>query len=126
MFSTINLIFGIFGGSKKYFIIIATLAIFAGCLYLKLNSVNETLKKTKNDLNITLQANKNLTDSIEILVKRHEVELKILNSTNSENQLLKDNINETTQFIKHSSENNITKLFNFMADRLWGENSVSE
>lgn len=126
MFSTINLIFGIFSGSKKYFIIIATLGIFAGCLYLKLNSVNETLEKTKNDLNITLQANKNLTDSIEILVKRHEVELKILNSINSENQLLKDNINETTQFIKHSSENNITKLFNFMADRLWGENSVSE
>lgn len=126
MFSTVNLIFGIFSGNKKYFIIIATLGIFAGCLYLKLNSVNETLEKTKNDLNITLQANKNLTDSIEILVKRHEVELKILNSINSENQLLKDNINETTQFIKHSSENNITKLFNFMADRLWGENSVSE
>lgn len=126
MFNTVNLIFGLFGGNKKYFIIIATLGIFTGCLYLKLNSVNETLEKTKNDLNVTLQANKNLSDSIEFLVQRHELELKILNSINLENQFLKDNVNETKQFIKNSRENNTTKLFNIMVNRLWGENSASK
>ncbi|HED5303924.1 TPA: hypothetical protein R5A54_001679 [Campylobacter jejuni] len=126
MFNIINLIFGFFSGDKKYFIIIATLGIFACFLYLKLNSTNETLEKTKNDLNITLQANQNLADSIEFLMQRHDAELKILSSINLENQVLKDNVNETRQFIKNSNENNATKLFNLMVSRLWGENSISK
>ncbi|EIT8306532.1 hypothetical protein L3L50_001783 [Campylobacter coli] len=126
MFNIINLIFGFFSGDKKYFIIIATLGIFTGFLYLKLNSTNETLEKTKNDLNITLQANQNLADSVEFLIQRHDAELKILSSINLENQVLKDNVNETRQFIKNSNENNATKLFNLMVDRLWGENSISK
>ncbi|EOH4354961.1 hypothetical protein ACLQ0U_001765 [Campylobacter jejuni] len=126
MFNIINLIFGFFSGDKKYFIIIATLGIFAGFLHLKLNSTNETLEKTKNDLNITLQANQNLADSIEFLIQRHDAELKILSSINLENQVLKDNVNETRQFIKNSNENNTTKLFNLMVSRLWGENSISK
>ncbi|EQA3505899.1 hypothetical protein ACX1OY_001679 [Campylobacter jejuni] len=126
MFNIINLIFGFFSGDKKYFIIIATLGIFAGFLYLKLNSTNETLEKTKNDLNITLQANQNLADNIKFLIQRHDAELKILSSINLENQVLKDNVNETRQFIKNSNENNATKLFNLMVSRLWGENSISK
>ncbi|EHT2883396.1 hypothetical protein KXJ91_001388 [Campylobacter coli] len=126
MFNIINLIFGFFRGDKKYFIIIATLGIFAGFLHLKLNSINEALEKTKNDLNITLQANQNLSDSIEFLIQRHDAELKILSSINLENQVLKDNVNETRQFIKNSNENNTTKLFNLMVSRLWGENSISK
>lgn len=126
MFNIINLIFGFFSGDKKYFIIIATLGIFSAFLYLKLNSTNETLEKTKNDLNITLQANQNLADSIEILIQRHDAELKILSSINLENQVLKDNVNETRQFIKNSNENNTTKLFNLMVSRLWDENSISQ
>ncbi|UWJ04566.1 hypothetical protein OIBDGNHJ_00050 [Campylobacter phage PC22] len=126
MFNIINLIFGFFSGDKKYFLIIATLGIFAGFLYLKLNSTNETLEKTKNDLNIILQANQNLADSIEFLTQRHDAELKILSSINLENQVLKDNVNETRQFIKNSNENNATKLFNLMVSRLWGENSISK
>lgn len=126
MFNIINLIFGFFSGDKKYFIIIATFGIFAGFLYLKLNLTNETLEKTKNDLNITLQANQNLADSIEFLIQRHDAELKILSSINLENQVLKDNVNETRQFIKNSNENNTTKLFNLMVGRLWGENSISK
>ncbi|EGT1666666.1 hypothetical protein I3I24_000926 [Campylobacter jejuni] len=126
MLNIINLIFGFFSGDKKYFIIIAILGIFSGFLYLKLNSTNETLEKTKNDLNITLQANQNLADSIEFLIQRHDAELKILSSINLENQVLKDNVNETRQFIKNSNENNTTKLFNLMVSRLWGENSTSK
>lgn len=126
MFNIINLIFGFFSGDKKYFLSIATLGFFSGFLYLKLNSTNETLEKTKNNLNITLQANQNLADSIEFLIQRHDAELKILSSINLENQVLKDNVNETRQFIKNSNENNTTKLFNLMVSRLWGENSISK
>ncbi|EAI5960110.1 hypothetical protein QMK11_03015 [Campylobacter jejuni] len=126
MLNIVNLIFGFFSGDKKYFLIIATLGIFAGFLYLRLNSINETLVNTKNELNITLQSNKNLADSIEFLMKRRDAELKILSSINLENQVLKDNVNETRQFIKNSNENNTTKLFNLMVSRLWGENSISK
>lgn len=126
MFNIINLIFGFFSGDKKYFLIIATLGIFAGFLYLKLNSVNEDYEKTKNDLNITLQANQNLADTIELIVKRHDAELNILSSFNLEANNLKDKLNDTKNFIKNNSENNITKLFNLMVSRMWSENSISK
>ncbi|ENL6798461.1 hypothetical protein AB5Q79_001578 [Campylobacter jejuni] len=126
MFNIINLIFGFFSGDKKYFLIIATLGIFAGFLYLKLNSVNEDYEKTKNDLNITLQANQNLADTIELIVQRHDAELNILSSFNLEANNLKDKLNDTKNFIKNNSENNITKLFNLMVSRMWSENSISK
>ncbi|HDZ5018415.1 TPA: hypothetical protein RTG91_001398 [Campylobacter jejuni] len=126
MFNIINLIFSFFSGDKKYFLIIATLGIFSGFLYLKLNSTSETLQKAKNDLNVTLQANQNLADNIEFLIQRHSTELKILSSINLENNALKENINETRQFIKNSNENNTTKLFNLMVNRLWSENSANK
>lgn len=126
MFNIINLIFGFFSGDKKYFLIIATLGIFAGFLFLKLNSVNEDYEKTKNDLNITLQANQNLADTIELIVKRHDAELNILSSFNLEANNLKDKLNDTKNFIKNNSENNITKLFNLMVSRMWSENSISK
>lgn len=126
MFNIINLIFGFFSSDKKYFIIIATLGIFAGFLYLKLNSVNEDYEKTKNDLNITLQANQNLADTIELIIKRHDAELNILSSFNLEANNLKDKLNDTKNFIKNNSENNITKLFNLMVSRMWSENSISK
>lgn len=126
MFNIINLIFGFFGGDKKYFLIIATLGIFAGFLYLKLNSVNEDYEKTKNDLNITLQANQNLADTIELIIQRHDAELNILSSFNLEANNLKDKLNDTKNFIKNNSENNLTKLFNLMVSRMWSENSISK
>lgn len=126
MFNIINLIFGFFSGDKKYFLIISTLGIFAGFLYLKLNSVNEDYEKTKNDLNVTLQANQNLADTIELIIQRHDAELNILSSFNLEANNLKDKLNDTKNFIKNNSENNITKLFNLMVSRMWSENSISK
>ncbi|HEG5317625.1 TPA: hypothetical protein SEZ16_001677 [Campylobacter jejuni] len=126
MFNIINLIFGFFSGDKKYFLIISTLGIFAGFLYLKLNLVNEDYEKTKNDLNVTLQANQNLADTIELIVKRHDAELNILSSFNLEANNLKDKLNDTKNFIKNNSENNLTKLFNLMVSRMWSENSISK
>lgn len=126
MFNIINLIFGFFSGDKKYFLIIATLGIFSGFLYLKLNLVNEDYEKTKNDLNVTLQANQNLADTIELIIQRHDAELNILSSFNLEANNLKDKSNDTKNFIKNNSENNITKLFNLMVSRMWSENSISK
>ncbi|EFS7927554.1 hypothetical protein HW053_001640 [Campylobacter jejuni] len=126
MFNIINLIFGFFSGDKKYFLIIATLGIFSGFLYLKLNLVNEDYEKTKNDLNVTLQANQNLADTIELIIQRHDAELNILSSFNLEANNLKDKLNDTKNFIKNNSENNITKLFNLMVSRMWSENSISK
>lgn len=126
MFNIINLIFGFFSGDKKFFLIIATLGIFSGFLYLKLNLVNEDYEKTKNDLNVTLQANQNLADTIELIIQRHDAELNILSSFNLEANNLKDKLNDTKNFIKNNSENNITKLFNLMVSRMWSENSISK
>lgn len=126
MFNIISFLVNFLTGGKKSILIIAVLAIFSCFLYIELSLLNDKLIKAKIDLKSTLQANENLADSIEFLIQKQEAELKIINSINIENDILKEKINDTNNFINASAENNITKLFNAMVDRLWNENEINK
>ncbi|RTI79991.1 hypothetical protein C3I10_09305, partial [Campylobacter jejuni] len=55
----------------------------------------------------------------------HKTELKALNEANKEKNQVQERVQYVKEYIYKSNENNITKLFNDVVDRLWDANSTS-
>lgn len=116
-------ILSFFSGNLKYYIIIGACLGFSAIMYFKLNETYAILEKTKSDLNISLQANHDLSETIKTLIKEHDLQLKVLNSANQEKNDLKDRILNANKGL--NQENNITENFNILIDRLWDSNSTA-
>ncbi|EOI8475593.1 hypothetical protein C3I05_05870 [Campylobacter jejuni] len=117
----INLLFG----NAKLYIALALMAILAGYFYLRLDSTKVKLEKSQNDLALALEINKNNEARLKELTQIHKAELKAINEANNQKNEVKERIEYVKEYIYKSNENNITKLFNDVVDRLWDANSTS-
>ncbi|EPM8258776.1 hypothetical protein AJM72_00930 [Campylobacter jejuni] len=117
----INLLFG----NAKLYIALALMAILAGYFYLRLDSTQAKLEKSQNDLALALEINKNNEARLKELTQIHKTELKALNEANNQKNQVQERVQYVKEYIYKSNENNITKLFNDVVDRLWDANSTS-
>ncbi len=117
----INLLFG----NAKLYIALALMAILAGYFYLRLDSTQAKLEKSQNDLALALEINKNNEARLKELTQIHKAELKAINEANNQKNEVEERIEYVKEYIYKSNENNITKLFNDVVDRLWDANSTS-
>ncbi|MFI79575.1 hypothetical protein EEL83_02590 [Campylobacter jejuni] len=117
----INLLFG----NAKLYIALALMAILAGYFYLRLDSTKAKLEKSQNDLALALEINKNNEARLKELTQIHKAELKAINEANNQKNEVKERMEYVKEYIYKSNENNITKLFNDVVDRLWDANSTS-
>ncbi|HED7327300.1 TPA: hypothetical protein R5492_001846 [Campylobacter coli] len=117
----INLLFG----NAKLYIALVLMAILAGYFYLRLDSTKAKLEKSQSDLALALKVNENNKAKIKELTKIHNTELKALNEANNQKNEVQKKVQYVKEYIYKSNENNLTKLFNDVVDRLWDANRAS-
>ncbi|HHE9878867.1 TPA: hypothetical protein ACPHHF_000962 [Campylobacter jejuni] len=117
----INLLFG----NTKLYIALVLMAILAGYFYLRLDSTKAKLEKSRSDLALALKINENNQEKLKELNQIHKTELKALNEANNQKNEVQKKVQYVKEYIYKSNENNITKLFNDVVDRLWDDNSTS-
>ncbi|EAI8668359.1 hypothetical protein CRM14_04625 [Campylobacter coli] len=117
----INLLFG----NAKLYIALVLMAILAGYFYLRLDSTKAKLEKSQSDLALALKVNENNQEKLKELNQIHKTELKALNEANNQKNEVQKKVQYVKEYIYKSNENNITKLFNNVVDRLWDANSTS-
>ncbi|EJF7002383.1 hypothetical protein M1Q45_001283 [Campylobacter coli] len=117
----INLLFG----NAKLYIALVSMAILAGYFYLRLDSTKAKLEKSRSDLALALKVNENNQEKLKELNQIHKTELKALNEANNQKNEVQKKVQYVKEYIYKSNENNITKLFNDVVDRLWDANSTS-
>ncbi|HEG2929071.1 TPA: hypothetical protein SCW65_001888 [Campylobacter coli] len=117
----INLLFG----NAKLYIALVLMAILAGYFYLRLDSTKAKLEKSQSDLALALEINRNNEAKLKELTQIHKAELKAINEANNQKNEVQKKVQYVKEYIYKSNENNITKLFNDVVDRLWDANSTS-
>ncbi|MDP8512889.1 hypothetical protein [Campylobacter coli] len=117
----INLLFG----NAKLYIALVSMAILAGYFYLRLDSTKAKLEKSRSDLALALKVNENNQEKLKELNQIHKTELKALNEANNQKNEVQKKVQYVKEYIYKSNENNITKLFNDVVDRLWDANRAS-
>ncbi|EMV9637691.1 hypothetical protein AADV11_000930 [Campylobacter jejuni] len=117
----INLLFG----NAKLYIALALMAILTGYFYLRLDSTQAKLEKSQSDLALALKINENNQEKLKELNQIHKTELKALNEANNQKNQAQERVQYVKEYIYKSNENNLTKLFNDVVDRLWDDNSTS-
>ncbi|EDO9092400.1 hypothetical protein GOG56_07515 [Campylobacter coli] len=117
----INLLFG----NAKLYIALALMAILTGYFYLRLDSTQAKLEKSQSGLALALKINENNQEKLKELNQIHKTELKALNEANNQKNQVQERVQYVKEYIYKSNENNITKLFNDVVDRLWDANSTS-
>ncbi|EAK6947079.1 hypothetical protein FAD79_09230 [Campylobacter coli] len=117
----INLLFG----NAKLYIALVSMAILAGYFYLRLDSTKAELEKSQSDLALALEINRNNEAKLKELTQIHKAELKAINEANNQKNEVQKKVQYVKEYIYKSNENNITKLFNDVVDRLWDTNRTS-
>ncbi|EHR1928721.1 hypothetical protein OGB37_001860 [Campylobacter coli] len=117
----INLLFG----NAKLYIALVSMAILAGYFYLRLDSTKAKLEKSQSDLALALEINRNNEAKLKELTQIHKAELKAINEANNQKNEVQKKVQYVKEYIYKSNENNITKLFNDVVDRLWDANRTS-
>ncbi|WP_230093618.1 DUF1374 domain-containing protein [Campylobacter coli] len=117
----INLLFG----NAKLYIALVLMAILAGYFYLRLDSTKAELEKSQSDLALALEINRNNEAKLKELTQIHKAELKAINEANNQKNQVQKKVQYVKEYIYKSNENNITKLFNDVVDRLWDANRAS-
>ncbi|EAL8123717.1 hypothetical protein DXG11_00635 [Campylobacter upsaliensis] len=126
MFSIISTILGFFKGNMFFYISLALALGAIGFLTLSLEAEKARYEKAKSDLNISLEANYNLALSLETLKLEHRKQIEAISGANEAKEQVKERIEYVNRYIYKEykkGENNLTKLFNAMANRLWEQNA---
>ncbi|MFK0353090.1 hypothetical protein ACISNM_04135 [Campylobacter jejuni] len=118
-------IFSYILGDKKLYIALVLMTILAGYFYLRLDSTQAKLEKSQSNLALALKINENNQEKLKELNQIHKTELKALNEENNQKNQVQERVQYVKEYIYKSNENNITKLFNDVVDRLWDANSTS-
>ena len=105
--------------NRIYLIAGALVLALLAVLYIK--ALQSKLELRENELSTAQNANKSLNASLELLQKSHEASLKALEELHSKLESLQTRTQEAKNYVFKSRENNLTKLFNDTADRLWRE-----
>ncbi|EOG9652541.1 hypothetical protein ACLMNI_001137 [Campylobacter upsaliensis] len=128
MFSIISTILSFFKGNMFFYISLALALGAIGFLTLSLEAEKARYEKVKNDLNISLEANYNLALSVSRLKLEHKKQIEAISGANEAKEQVKERIEYVNRYIVkkyESGENNLTKLFNAMANRLWEQNTTN-
>ncbi|EAH5732324.1 hypothetical protein DXS95_07960 [Campylobacter coli] len=125
MSNLISFALSFFSGDKKLYIALGLSFILLGYFYLRLDSTKAKLEKSQSDLALALKVNENNQEKLKELTKIHNAELKALNEANNQKNEVQKKVQYVKEYIYKSNENNITKLFNDVVDRLWDANSTS-
>ncbi|EAK7058338.1 hypothetical protein CE381_08210 [Campylobacter coli] len=125
MSNLISFALSFFSGDKKLYIALGLSFILLGYFYLRLDSTKAKLEKSQSDLALALKVNENNQEKLKELTKIHNAELKALNEANNQKNEVQKKVQYVKEYIYKSNENNITKLFNDVVDRLWDDNCAS-
>ncbi|ECH3613057.1 hypothetical protein FO141_08155 [Campylobacter upsaliensis] len=128
MFSIVSTILGFFKGNMFFYISLALALGAIGFLTLSLEAQKARYEKAKSDLNISLEANYNLALSLETLKLEHRKQIEAISGANEAKEQVKERIEYVNRYIYKEykkGENNLTKLFNAMANRLWEQNATT-
>ncbi|ELD4953207.1 hypothetical protein QQJ02_001938, partial [Campylobacter coli] len=88
-------------------------------------STKAKLEKSQSDLALALKINENNQEKLKELNQIHKTELKALNEANNQKNQVQERVQYVKEYIYKSNENNLTKLFNDVVDRLWDDNCAS-
>ncbi|EAI3141005.1 hypothetical protein GAX49_09100 [Campylobacter coli] len=125
MSNLISFALSFFSGDKKLYIALGLSFILLGYFYLRLDSTKAKLEKSQSDLALALKINENNQEKLKELNQIHKTELKALNEANNQKNEVQKKVQYVKEYIYKSNENNITKLFNDVVDRLWDDNCAS-
>ncbi len=126
MFSIISTILGFFKGKMFFYVSLALALGGIGFLILSLEAQKARYEKVKSDLKLSLEANHNLVLSIETLKLEHRKQIEAISGANEAKEQVKERVEYVNRYIVkkyESGENNLTELFNAMANRLWEQNA---
>lgn len=112
--------------NAKLYIALVLMAILSGYFYLRLQSTQAKLEKTQNDLALAFKINEKNKVKLKELTQIHKAQLKTLNEANAEKNQIQERVQYVKEYIYKSNENNLTKLFNAVVDRLWDENASTK
>lgn len=125
MSNLISFALSFFSGDKKLYIALGLSLILLGYFYLRLDTTKAKLEKSQSDLALALKINKNNEARLKELTQIHKAELKAINEANNQKNEVQKKVQYVKEYIYKSNENNLTKLFNNVVDRLWDDNSTS-
>ncbi|HEB7629946.1 hypothetical protein ACT58O_00035 [Campylobacter coli] len=125
MSNLISFALSFFSGDKKLYIALGLSLILLGYFYLRLDSTKAKLEKSQSDLALALEINRNNEAKLKELTQIHKAELKAINEANNQKNEVQKKVQYVKEYIYKSNENNLTKLFNNVVDRLWDDNSTS-
>ncbi|MGI7838108.1 hypothetical protein ACNGKG_08070 [Campylobacter coli] len=125
MSKLISFALSFFSGDKKLYIALGLSLILLGYFYLRLDSTKAKLEKSQSDLALALEINRNNEAKLKELTQIHKAELKAINEANNQKNEVQKKVQYVKEYIYKSNENNLTKLFNDVVDRLWDANSTS-
>ncbi|EFB0718718.1 hypothetical protein HGC54_001376 [Campylobacter coli] len=125
MSKLISFALSFFSGDKKLYIALGLSLILLGYFYLRLDSTKAKLEKSQSDLALALEINRNNEAKLKELTQIHKAELKAINEANTQKNQVQEKVQYVKEYIYKSNENNITKLFNDVVDRLWDDNCAS-
>lgn len=125
MSKLISFALSFFSGDKKLYIALGLSLILLGYFYLRLDSTKAKLEKSQSNLALALEINRNNEAKLKELTQIHKAELKAINEANNQKNEVQKKVQYVKEYIYKSNENNITKLFNDVVDRLWDANSTS-
>ncbi|OEW88280.1 hypothetical protein [Campylobacter jejuni] len=125
MSKLISFALSFFSGDKKLYIALGLSLILLGYFYLRLDSTKAKLEKSQSDLALALEINRNNEAKLKELTQIHKAELKAINEANNQKNEVQKKVQYVKEYIYKSNENNLTKLFNDVVDRLWDDNSTS-
>ncbi|WP_349687278.1 hypothetical protein [Campylobacter coli] len=125
MSKLISFALSFFSGDKKLYIALGLSLILLGYFYLRLDSTKAKLEKSQSDLALALEINRNNEAKLKELTQIHKAELKAINEANNQKNQVQERVQYVKEYIYKSNENNLTKLFNDVVDRLWDDNCAS-
>lgn len=125
MSKLISFALSFFSGDKKLYIALGLSLILLGYFYLRLDSTKAKLEKSQSDLALALEINRNNEAKLKELTQIHKAELKAINEANNQKNEVQKKVQYVKEYIYKSNENNLTKLFNNVVDRLWDDNCAS-
>lgn len=125
MSNLISFALSFFSGDKKLYIALGLSLILLGYFYLRLDTTKVKLEKSQSDLALALEINKNNEAKLKELTQIHKAELKAINEANNQKNEVQKKVQYVKEYIYKSNENNLTKLFNNVVDRLWDNNATS-
>lgn len=124
----ISLAFNFLKGNTAFYIALAIAGVIIVGLWLRLDTQNARLEKAESDLNISLEANHKLFISLNAMKLEHARQIEAISGANAEKEQIRERVEYVNRYIYkkyESGEDNLTKLFNSMVERLWSEQNAS-